>query len=140
VKYICDPPGGSAHTLEQVFENSDIVVISCALTEQTIDMIGLDLVQSMKTGACLVNTSRGEIVCETEMVNALTARPDIFYATDVLSGEVTGEHHNSPLFNLANCIITPHVAGLTFESNEKAYRIANKLLWRWHGSKELAQR
>ena len=135
VKYICDPPGGSPHTLEEVFQNSDVVVVSCTLSEQTIDMIGGNLVQSMKQGACLVNTSRGEIVCETEMVNALRARPDILYATDVLAGETTGKHQDSPLFDMANCIITPHVAGLTVESNEKAFRIAHKLLWEWNNAR-----
>jgi phosphoglycerate dehydrogenase-like enzyme len=102
-------------TLEMVFEDSDIVVISCALNE-----------------GVLVNTSRGEVVRESELVEILRVRPDVVYATDVLRGETTGEHLTSPLLGLTNCIVTPHVAGLTYESNEKALRIANKLLWRWY--------
>ena len=132
---IYDPPKGSPNTLEEVFQKSDIVVISCALTEQTYGLIDENLVQSMKNGACIINTSRGEVVREKELVNALNARPDIMYVTDVLKGEVEKNHYNSKLFDLPNCIITPHMAGLTFESNEKAFRIANKLLWRWYGNK-----
>jgi D-3-phosphoglycerate dehydrogenase len=130
--YLYDPPAGMAHTLEDVFQKSDIVVISCELNKQTIDMIGSDLVQSMKDGACIINTSRGEVVREKELVKALIARPDITYATDVLAGETSKTHYDSKLFDIPNCIITPHVAGLTIESNEKALRIVNKLLWRWY--------
>jgi phosphoglycerate dehydrogenase-like enzyme len=129
--YLCDPPK-RPHTLEEVFENSDVVVISCALTEQTIDMVRYNHIQSMQQGACIVNTSRGEIVRETEMVKALLARPDITYATDVLAGMHDGTQHQSPLLGLNNVIVTPHVAGLTEESNEKALRIVNNLLWEWY--------
>jgi phosphoglycerate dehydrogenase-like enzyme len=131
-KYLCDPPAGYAHTLEEVFQNSDIVVISCALTEQTIDMIDGNLVQSMKQGACLINTARGEIIIDNELVDVLQTRPDLTYVTDVLTGMTDGTQHQSKLFELYNVIVTPHVAGLTVESNEKALRIVNKLLWRWH--------
>ena len=130
--YLYDPPAGMDHSLEEVFQKSDIVVITCALTEQTIDMIGKNHVQSMKIGACVINTSRGEIVRESELVEALLARPDIIYATDVLSGMTDGTHLNSRLFDLNNVIITPHVAGLTVESNTKALAICNKLLWEWY--------
>jgi len=133
--YIYDPPAGYAHTLEDVFQKSDVVVICCALNEQTIDMITGNLVQSMKNGACLVNTARGEIVDEKGLVTALKARPDILYATDVLAGETSNKQHNSPLINVPNCMFTPHVAGLTNESNEKAFVIANKLLWKWYDGK-----
>lgn len=136
VRYMYDPPGGCAHTLEDVFQKSDIVVISCALTERTIDMVGADLVQSMKQGACLVNTSRGEVVKEKEVAEVLKTRPDLTFAADVLAGETKGIQHQSPLLNLGNVMVTPHVAGLTVESNEKAFRIANKLLWEWHNGKE----
>ena len=116
----------------EVFEDSDIVVISCALNESSIDMIRGSHVRLLKTDGVLVNSSRGEIVVEDELVEVLRVRPDIVYATDVLRGEITGEHLDSPLLGLSNCIVTPHVAGLTFESNEKALCIVNKLLWRWY--------
>jgi D-3-phosphoglycerate dehydrogenase len=120
-------------TLEQVFEDSDIVVVSCALNEDTIDMIRGSHVRLLKTGGVLVNTSRGEVIAENELVEVLRVRPDITFATDVLRGEVKGHQKNSPLLQLTNCIVTPHVAGLTAESNEKAFRICNKLIWEWYG-------
>jgi phosphoglycerate dehydrogenase-like enzyme len=132
VRRIYDPAFTMGVTLEHVFEDSDVVVISCALNESSIDMIRGSHVRLLKTGGVLVNTSRGEVVNEDELVEVLRVRPDITYATDVLRGEITGEHRASPLLGLNNCIVTPHVAGLTYESNEKALRIVNKLLWRWY--------
>lgn len=132
VKHIYDPTV-TGTTLENVFEGSDIVVISCALNETTIDMIRGSHVRLLKTGAVLVNSARGEIIQENELVDALQERPDLIYATDVLAGETKGHHKNSPLLGMTNVICTPHVAGLTLESNEKAFRITNKLLWEWYG-------
>jgi D-3-phosphoglycerate dehydrogenase len=132
VKWIYDPAYTKGVTLEQVFEDSDIVVLSCALNESSIDMIRGSHVRLLKTGGVLVNTSRGEVIAEKELVEVLRVRPDITLAADVLSGETKGWHKNSPLLKLPNCIITPHVAGLTEESNEKAFRICNKLIWRWY--------
>jgi phosphoglycerate dehydrogenase-like enzyme len=134
VKWIYDPTI-SGPTLENVFEDSDIVVISCALNESTIDMIGGDLVSLLGEGGVLVNSARGEIIVEHELVDVLRVRPDITYVADVLSGETTNAHHNSPLFGLNNAILTPHVAGLTSEANQKAFRIAHKLLWRWYDNR-----
>lgn len=132
VKHIYDPTV-TGTTLEDVFGDSDVVVISCALNETTIDMIRGSHVRLLKTGGALVNTSRGEVVRENELVEVLRERPDVVYATDVLRGEIKGHHKNSPLLGMTNVICTPHVAGLTVESNEKAFRIVNGLLWRWYG-------
>ncbi len=128
---IYDPNKVIGTTLEEVFEDSDIVVISCELNETSIDMIRGSHVRLLKTDGVLVNTSRGEVVVESELVEVLRVRPDMIYASDVIAGETTGKHLDSPLLGLSNCIITPHVSGLTLESNMKALRIVNKLLWRW---------
>jgi len=125
--YIHDPPAGHTHTLMNVFCNSDVVVVCCALNEQTIDMIKANHIQSMRKGACLINTARGEIIVENELVRGLIARPDLIYAADVIHGMTEGRT-GSALFDLGNTIITPHVAGLTVESNEKAARIALGIL------------
>jgi D-3-phosphoglycerate dehydrogenase len=134
VKWIYDPAFTKGVSLENVFEDSDIVVISCELNESSIDMIRGSHVRLLKTDGVLVNTSRGEVVRERELVEVLRVRPDLIYASDVISGETTGTHVNSPLLGLTNCIISPHVAGLTYESNQKALKIVNKLLWRWYDS------
>ncbi len=117
-----------AYGLRSMFQLCDIVVICCSLTDETEGMIDRPLLESMKKGAILVNTARGEIVNEQDLVSVLRDRKDILYATDVIAGEPTNEHINSPLLSLPNTLITPHIAGTTFESQEKAMRIALTLL------------
>lgn len=115
--------------LEHIFQMSDIVVICSSLTPETKGMITGELIKSMRPGAILVNTARGEIVNEAELVEVLRARKDtLMYATDVLAGESRGEHLKSPLLSMSNVIVTPHLAGTTFESQEKAMRITLELV------------
>lgn len=118
----------NSNGLSSAFPDADIVVLSCSLTPETTGMITGELVASMKPNAVLVNTSRGEVVREDELVEVLRERKDITYATDVLAGEATGAHLNSPLLSMPNVIVTPHIAGTTFESQQKAMRIALRLV------------
>lgn len=118
---------GGQRELKRLFANSDIVVISCALTEETRGMINKRHLAKMMKGALLVNTARAEIINENDLLE-FADRKEQIYAADVLHGEVTGDHVNSKLLQLPNCIITPHIAGTTYESQEKAARIALGLL------------
>lgn len=111
-----------------LFSNCNIIVICCTLSWETEGMIGGKLLKSMKQGACLVNTARGEIIVENELVEVAKQRPDLTFCLDVLSGESVGAQLNSPLLDLPNVVITPHVCGLAYESNEKAAQIAAGLL------------
>jgi phosphoglycerate dehydrogenase-like enzyme len=74
-----------------------------------------------------VNTSRGEVVREADLVAVLGERLDLRVAVDTLGGEVTATQFNSPLVPLhqrGQVLITPHIAGATVESQEKAARAA----------------
>ena len=113
--------------LKKLFRTCDIVLISCALTDETMGMITKEHLGAMKPGAILVNTARAEIVNETDLVEWAKKGLQL-YAADCLHGEVTNEHVNSELLSLGNCIITPHIGGTTYESQEKAARIALGLL------------
>lgn len=117
--------------LPKLFELCDIVCISCTLNEETRGMINGDLIRRMKKGASLINTSRGEIIREDEMLEVLKKRPDLRICLDVLAGEVSGTHNSSPLIDLhdkGQIVVTPHIAGATVESQKKAAMIALKLL------------
>lgn len=119
--------------LQALFERCDVVVLSCALTEETRGMIGGDLFDRLPPGAVVVNTARGEVLREAEIADALVRRPDLHLSVDVLAGEVRDTHHDSPLWALrksGQVLITPHVAGATFESQTKAARGALILLRR----------
>ena len=98
-------------------------------------MIGFDLLSAMKHGAALVNTARGEVIDEDALVRVMEERPDLRVAVDVVCGEVTGTAKRWRIEDAnENAIVTPHIAGETFDSRTKAARIILNLLKR-----ELAQ-
>ena len=123
-----------AWPLERIFSESDAVVICCSLTPETTGMVDAQLLRRLKPGASLINTSRGEIVVEEDLADLLHERPDLRVATDVLQGEVTNTHHESPLLPFhrsGRFVVTPHIAGATVESQTKAALAALSLLRRF---------
>lgn len=96
-------------------------------------MITADLLRSMKHGAALINTSRGEVIDEYALAMVMDERPDLRVAVDVLEGETTGTQNPQRLIS-RGAIVTPHIAGETFDSRTKAARIILNLL-----KKELAK-
>ena len=128
IKHVFDPRTVRNGVLEELFENSDIVIICCSLTEVTYGMVDYDLLSRLKKGAVLVNTARGEVMVEADLLRILLERSDLRVGIDVLAGEVHGTHLASSLLCLSSVTTTPHMAGVTVESQEKAARIALKLL------------
>ena len=125
-------------SLEEIFRQSDCVCICPTLTPETKGMINKPLLSSLKENACLVNTSRGEVVDEADLVEVLRERPDLRVGLDVIPGEVTNTHLASPLIDLhkqGRIVISPHIAGATVESQSKAALCALGLLERFikHG-------
>ena len=120
---------GWAVSLEELFAESDIVCICCSLTSETAHMIDKPLLESMREDAVLVNTSRGAVINEKDLVDVMRARLDLTAVLDVMEGELDGSRLESPLWFLRNVIVTPHVAGHTVESNAKAHVIAERLLY-----------
>jgi D-3-phosphoglycerate dehydrogenase len=117
--------------LPALFEQSDVVCVCCVLTSETTGLIDRALLDRLKPGAALVNTSRGEVVNESDLAAFLRARPDVTVGVDVLSGEVTNTHFSSPLLEFVKTgqlVTTPHIAGATVESQEKAALVALGLL------------
>jgi phosphoglycerate dehydrogenase-like enzyme len=74
-------------------------------------MINGKLIASMKEGATLINTARGAIIAEEEMIEVLSSRPDLSAILDVTHPEPPAA--DSPLRTLPNVILTPHIAGST---------------------------
>jgi len=122
-----DPARANSVPLRDIFQKSDGVVICCALTPKTEGMVGKKLLRIMRNGACLVNTSRGEVVKEDELLDILADRPDIRVAVDVATGEVHGTADWERLMK-AGVFCTPHRAGSAVEANRKAALIIAKLL------------
>lgn len=109
---------------EELLKLSDVVSIHVHLSKATENMFGKKTFELMKDSAILVNTSRGKIVSEKDLVGALSEKRIAGYATDVLSDELdfNKEFKKNDLIEYAkkneNVIITPHVGGVTFESRE----------------------
>jgi D-3-phosphoglycerate dehydrogenase len=123
----CDIPSSMFPSIETIFATSDAVVVCCTYDKSTHHMIGADLLRSMKHGAALINTSRGEVIDEYALAMVMEERPDLRVAVDVLEGEVTGTANPQRLIS-RGAIVTPHIAGETFDSRTKAARIILNLL------------
>jgi phosphoglycerate dehydrogenase-like enzyme len=101
--------GVDMKSLEEVFALSDVVSLHAPQIAETMGMVTGSLLASMKHGATFINTSRGAIVREQEMIEVLQARPDLTAILDVTDPEPPLP--NSPLYDLPNAIVTPHIAG-----------------------------
>jgi D-3-phosphoglycerate dehydrogenase len=105
--------------IEKLFSQSDVVSIHVPLTESTRDLVGNRELAIMKSDALLINASRGGIVNEAALVDALKGGEIGGAGLDVFSREPVPADH--PLLELENVIVTPHTAGLT---NECVIRMA----------------
>ncbi len=107
-------------SLKELFARSDIVSLHLALTKETAGMINRDLLALLKPSAYLVNTSRGEIIVEEDLIKILKEKKIAGAALDVFAKEPIPS--DSALFSLDNLILTPHIAASTKEALEKASR------------------
>lgn len=103
------PLGVTMCTLEEVFRQSDVVSLHTPWLPETVGMITGELLRSMKRDATLINTARGAIVREDEMVAVLQERTDLTAVLDVTWPEPPDP--GSLLYTLPNVILTPHIAG-----------------------------
>lgn len=109
-------------SLAELFACSDIISLHCPLTEGNKGFINQDTISKMKDGVILLNTSRGPLVNEEDLAQALKARTVFAAGLDVLSVEPPSGIN--PLIGLPNCIITPHIAWITRESRTRLIDVA----------------
>jgi D-3-phosphoglycerate dehydrogenase len=102
--------------LDEVLSAADFVTLHLPSTEETRHMVNRDTLRLMKHSACLVNTSRGELVDEEALYEALTQGVIAGAASDVFSKEPPDGH---PLLALNNFILTPHIGAYTGEANRR---------------------
>jgi phosphoglycerate dehydrogenase-like enzyme len=96
-------------TLEELFAISDVISLHCPILPETRHLIDRPLLASMKPHATLVNTARGDVIDEAAFCDVLKARPDLDAVLDVTADEPC--NGDSPLWDLPNVVITPHIAG-----------------------------
>jgi len=118
-------------SLEGMFQKCDVISLHVHVTDETKYMINKDLLGLAKKDLYIINTSRGEIVNETDIVKALNTNKLTGYGTDVIENEFD-DITKSPIIKAMNegknIIVTPHIGGMTIEGQTKAYKWSiNKL-------------
>jgi phosphoglycerate dehydrogenase-like enzyme len=98
-----------ADRLEEMLALADVLILCAPLTDRTRGMIHRETLAKMKRGALLINVARGKLVVEADLEEALRSGQLAGVAMDVAWDEPLPPE--SPLWNLPNLIITPHVAG-----------------------------
>lgn len=118
------PAGDAAEwvSLEEIFRQADVVSVHLRQSSQTVGMIRREHFQLMKPHAIFINTARGPIICESDLVEALQARRIAGAGLDVFEKEPLPP--DSPLLKMNNVILTPHAAGITPEATEAGLDMA----------------
>ncbi len=104
-------------SLEELLKESDFVTIHCPLTTETRYLIDKSRLDLMKSSSFIINTSRGAIIKETDLIQALNNKKIAGAALDVQDPEPP--ELNNPLFNMENVILTPHIGWKCFESRQR---------------------
>ncbi|XP_030421982.1 glyoxylate reductase/hydroxypyruvate reductase-like [Gopherus evgoodei] len=113
--------------LEELARHSDFIVVCCALTPETQGICGNGLFSLMKDTAIFINTSRGGVVNQEDLYQALVNGQIAAAGLDVTEPEPLPTDH--PLFKLKNCVILPHIASATVATrNAMAALAASNLL------------
>lgn len=108
--------------LDELYTNSDVISLHCPLTEENKEMINKDSISIMKDGVIIINNSRGSLINEEDLANALNNNKVGGAALDVVSSEPIKE--NNPLLDAKNCIITPHISWATKEARQRLFNTA----------------
>lgn len=109
-------------SLDELFARSDVISLHCPLFPETTGLINKDNISKMKTGVILINNSRGPLINEQDLADALNSGKISAAAVDVVSFEPIKPEN--PLLKAKNCIITPHISWASVESRARLMDIA----------------
>ena len=121
-----------------LLEESDYVVISCPLTPLTKNMIGKNELSKMKKTSYLINIARGSIIDENSLIEMLKKKKIAGAALDVFDSEPLS--NKSPLFNLKNVFLSPHISGNFPNYNKMVMDLFNDNFERFENKKSLKNR
>ena len=124
-----DVPGVTWVGFDELLRESDVLSLSSPLTDQTRGLINKDALSKMKKTAFLINTSRGGLLVEQDVREALDAGVIAGAAVDVLSTEPPKA--DNPLIGAKNIVITPHIAWATTEARTRLLEIVRGNIAAW---------
>lgn len=105
-----------------LLEESDVIVLHCPLLSDTKEIINKDSISKMKNGVIIINNSRGQLINERDLADALNVGRVYAAGLDVVSTEPIMP--NNPLLKAKNCFITPHISWAPKESRQRLMDIA----------------
>ena len=111
-------------SLDELLARSDVISLHCPLFPETKNLINRDAIAKMKDGVILINTSRGPVVNDADLREALESGKVYAAGADVSTVEPIPA--DSPLLGAKNMFLTPHIAWATFEARERLMDIAVK--------------
>ena len=103
--------------LDTLFASSDVIALHCPLFPETEHIINRDSIAKMKDGVILINNSRGQLIAEQDLADALNCGKVFAAGLDVVSTEPI--QPDNPLLKAKNCIITPHISWAPKESRQR---------------------
>ena len=110
-------------TLDDVLKNADYLTLHCPLNKDTEKLVDKNFIAKMKDGAALINTSRGAVINEKDLSEALNSGKIAFFGADVLAVEPPKD--DNPLLSAKNTFLTPHIAWAAYETRERLIGIVN---------------
>lgn len=124
--------GGKRNTLEELLINNDIIFISCQYSDETKNLINKNNLNFLKKGSFIINTARGEIVNENDLL-AVILKKNFKYVADVIANESSLESSNLTIFTSAklknNVFLTSHIAGACYDAMQiTEERVTDKLM------------
>ena len=130
-KHVYHPRVRQVTCLQDLVSRCDAISLHVHVSEETKEMVNSVLLGYAKSDIVIVNTARGEIVNEEDLISFLKENPNARYATDVICNEQSGLE-DSPIVKYSRSsdqvLVTPHIAGMTREGQEMAFCRAANLL------------
>jgi glyoxylate reductase len=111
---------------DKLISQSDVISIHVPHTEQTNELFDAKVFKKMKNSAFLINTARGKIIKEKDLVSALRKKTIAGAGLDVFESEPIGKNH--PLTKISNVVLAPHIGSSTKKTREQMAKITVKNL------------